>query len=109
MSWSFSKNSNRLFLFLAQEKKQKNMHLKRIAKSSLHSGKKNNSFPDIENKIFDIGFVKQIFFLFLHSVQILYAFLLMCKMLLKRLGRLDTLISISGKNSYFKTSKCPKL
>ena len=23
-------------------------------------------------------------------------------------GRLDTLISISGKNSYFKTSKCPK-
>jgi len=24
-------------------------------------------------------------------------------------GRLDNLISISGKNSYFKTSKCPKL
>ncbi len=72
-----------VFLFLTQEKKQKNMHLKRIAKSSLRSGKKNNSSPDIENKIFGIGFVKQIFLLFLHSVQILYAILLMCKMLLR--------------------------
>jgi hypothetical protein len=43
MNWSFSKNNSSLFLFLTQEKKQKNMHLKRIAKSSLHFGKKNNS------------------------------------------------------------------
>ncbi len=99
-----------VFLFLTQEKKQKNMHLKRIAKSSLRSGKKNNSSPadNYKNNI-DSGIVKQIFLLSLHSVQIFYAILLMCGMLEKRVGRLDTLISISGKNSYFKTSKCPKL
>jgi len=36
-------------LFLTQEKNQKNMHLKRIAKSSLRFGKKNNSSTTFDN------------------------------------------------------------
>lgn len=66
-------------LFLAQEKNQKNMHLKRIAKSSLRFGKINNSSPDYENRIIDIGIVKQIFLLILYFVQIIHAILLMCE------------------------------
>jgi len=47
------------FLFLTQEKKQKNMHLKRIAKSSLRFGKKNNSSPtEICNNNIVSGIVK---------------------------------------------------
>ena len=43
----FHQNKSMLFssiLFLAQEKNQKNMHLKRIAKSSLRSDFRRNSF-----------------------------------------------------------------
>ena len=78
----FHENKSMFFssiLFLAQEKNEKNMHLKRIAKSSLRYGKKNNSSPDIDHRIIGIGIVKQIFLLFLHFVQILYAILLMCE------------------------------
>ncbi|MBX3008094.1 MAG: hypothetical protein KF816_08715 [Melioribacteraceae bacterium] len=66
-------------LFLAQEKNQKNMHLKRIAKSSLRFGKKNNFSPDNRFRIVVIGIVGQIFLLILHYVQILHAILLMCE------------------------------
>ena len=78
----FHENNSMFFssiLFLTQEKNQKNMHLKRIAKSSLRSGKKNNSAPDIDQRKYCFGIVKQIFLLFLHFVQILDAILLMCE------------------------------
>jgi hypothetical protein len=47
-----------LILFLAQEKNQKNMHLKRIAKSSLRFGKKNNSAPDFDHRKYCFWIVK---------------------------------------------------
>lgn len=51
-----------VFLFLTQEKKQKNMHLKRIAKSSLRSGKKNNSSPAFDIVKMNAGSLNRFFF-----------------------------------------------
>ena len=45
MIWSFFENNKFIFLFLAQEKKQKNMHLKRITEISFRYVMKNKLIP----------------------------------------------------------------
>ena len=72
-SWRDRKNGNVINnsffpLFFSKKSCKRRLHWERIAKTSLRSGKKNNS-PAFDNIFIECG-IKQIFLLILHSVEV---------------------------------------
>jgi hypothetical protein len=105
---------NNISLFFSLDRKEaKDQDCKKMTKNFTHPITEIELVPISsglkQQFLFNIEFVHSLNVIFLRSRENTKVILMARYEVDNQVGRLDTLISISGKNSYFKTSKCPKL